>query len=483
MPAAAAAPPSTPGVSTENWDTVFAVTLDQVNADIVKANKTPPNIDTAPYGQFQTRVKADFGHWRVTEGGDTQTLYLSIPMKNLVCKTVANNTPYTTTCDSCEAVFAIKLELMPHQGPATKPDGTALPPPKSGTTRHALKPRIKSTNPKDPVAVFKQMTWLAPQVGVDAEDPLSDAMENWCQNNLGLFDHVFAFIDINDRVATGDFAFCAPVHSTYAYVDRIQGPGLLGILCMTSGDPMPTAAALSPEAVPAGSGAAFVIAPQRFLLDMVAPSLTKIWPNLATTDLELDTNKKVLRLKSNLRINLPKTTDPKSGQSFLPILTNLTVSLEGDEVMVETLVEAETDPGLYATSLSTNWYRIGLGKNKKGAQTLVYAPSRKIAPVKGHWVDPARATAGKVLTGAEIVFGVLALLADGEGAIILGALLLTCLAGSLNMSNAVEAAQEDPPDISALHDAFTGPFTWTDTDLTLTKGGLAESLQLVGNFA
>lgn len=482
MPATAAAPTTT-GVTTEDWDTVFAVTLDQVNADIVKANKTPPGIDTQPFGMYKTQIRADFGHWQVTHGGDAQDLNLAIPMTNLTCHTEAFGKKYTTTCASCELVITIKLEFLQHSGPATKPDGTPLPPPKPGTSRNAMKPRTKSTDPKDPVAVFRQLTFLTPQVGVDAEDPMTEALTDWCQNNLGLFDHVFAFIDINDQVATGDFAFCAPVHSAYAYVDHHKGPGLLGLLCMTSDDPIPTAATLSPYAVPSGAGAAFVIAPQRFLLDMVGPALEKQWPNLdAAKDLELDPTKKILRLKNKTRIDLPQITDKASGDTYFPTLSSLTITLEGEEMMVDSVLEAEVALGVYATSNSTNWYKIALGKNKKGAQSLIYSLSRTTKPQKGHYVDPAVATAGKVLTGAEFVFGAMALLADGEGAIILGMIVLACLDGSLAMTNAIDAAQEDPPDITSLQDAFSRRFAWSDSDLTLTKGGLLESLQLAGDF-
>ncbi len=474
---------ATAAASTLNWDTVFAVSIDELNADIVTRGKTPPRLQGAPTGPLSFSLSADFDPWQIVPGGDGGVVNFGLPMRNLVATYVLQGAAGQVTCADAFATIGIRLTIEQHTGPAHLPNGTPLPAAATGTTRHALKPRTVSSVLADPVATLIGVSFRQPLSDPQAAPPIETAILNWCTANLAQFQHVFAFIDLNDQIDTGPWAFCKPVVSSYAYVDLPgKSSGILGLLCMTSASPAPTAQQVSALSVPAGSGAAFLIGEGRLLEGMIKPALLAMWPNLKDTDLDLDISNAILRLKSGVVVALPQISD-SNGSSYDPMLTGLVVQILGNEMKIETHTDVEVSPGIHATCFSTDWFTITLGKNAKGEQTLVCQPSRPATKINGHYFNQVVADLTAAMLAIATVLAVLSLFVDGAVGLLVGAALLVALVGTFTIKTIGQVNQNAAPSLDDLTASFLGPITWSSTSMKLSSCGLNGSLQLGGDFA
>ncbi len=474
---------ATAAASTLNWDTVFAVSIDELNADIVTRNKTPTRLQGAPAGPLSFSLNADFDPWMIVPGGDGGVVNFGLPMRNLVANYVLQGAAGQVTCADAFATIGIRLNIEQHTGPALLADGTPLPAAAAGTTRHALKPRTVSAVLADPVATLIGVDFRQPLSDPQASPPIETAILNWCTANLSQFQHIFAFIDLNDQVDTGPWAFCKPIVSSYAYVDLPgKSSGILGLLCMTSALPAPTAQQVSALSVPAGSGAAFLIGEGRLLEGMIKPSLLAMWPNLKDTDLDLDISNAILRLKSGVVVGLPQISDA-NGTSYDPMLTGFVVQILGNEMKIETHTDVEVSPGIHATCFSTNWFAITLGKNAKGEQTLVCQASRPATKINGHYSDQGVAILTSALLAITICLATLALFVDGALSIVVDVALLVALVGTVTIKSIGQANQNVAPSLDGLTSNFIGPITWSSTSMKLNSCGLNGSLQLGGDFS
>src|SRR6056297_293062 len=380
-------------VDLNGWDTVFAVTLDEINAAIRSRGSSPPKLNLPAWGADKFAVTADFGDWHLSPGGDGAEICVSLPMTNLVAKYQLpgkGGQPGETgevTCDACTLTILIRLDLSPlDDSEATGPDGKPLAPPANGTKRHGLKPRTASTNPQDPVAALHGFALTKPLSDPQAKDTLATALLAWCNDNLNQFRHIFAVLDLETKVATGDFAFCKPHTSSYAYVDMPgQKTGYLGVLSMTSSDSVPSVQQTPAQAIPDGCGAAFLISRRRFLLDMVMPAVNRVWP-IRTDQLELSSDAKTLRLKDGIEIHLPKAKD-SNGTHRQPILKQFHVEIDESTFTLYAYTEAEVSAGIYATNSSTYYYEAYVGKNAKGEPALLYRQTKTPDKHESHRLD------------------------------------------------------------------------------------------------
>ena len=167
-------------------------------------------------------MRADFGDWQVIPGGDGPIVRMALPMKNLAGSYELNGQTHKLSCDELTGVIEIKLGFKPHDHsvPIKGPDGKPLPGPASGTKRHKLMVRTKSNSPADPVVTFYNMEFTKPLSPVGIKTSVESEFLAWCQANLEKFAHIFAIVDLNDKVATGAWSFCHPYKTNYAYVDR-----------------------------------------------------------------------------------------------------------------------------------------------------------------------------------------------------------------------------------------------------------------------
>lgn len=479
----AAAPAGGTETPTFGFDTVFALSLDGINNAIKQRGSSPKKLDWPQQGPLQFGLTADFDDWQMVPSGDGAEIHFALPMTNIRAPYVLKGTPGVLTCAAAVAYIAIKLHVKPHVGPAILPDGSTLQPAAKGTKRHALRVRDVSPDPQDPIVSIVDVIYTQPLSDPQGDDPIRTMLLAWSTQHLTDFEHVFAYVDLNDQIATGAWSFCKPYTSTYAYVDDSSGKsGHLALLSMTSDDPMPSIQQVSDFAIPPGCDAAFLISPRRFMKDMVLPGLLKIWPNLQASDLVVASDNKSMALKPNVRVVLPSFVS-KDGKSYVPNLTYFTMEITGNEIKVHTQTEVEVSLGIYATCDSTSWFEVALGTNSKGQQTFTYQASRPPVNINGHYSSPGMKILKDILIAISVVLSILSLIVTGGAAIVVAAALLICLGALFVLNEIGEATKQEAPSFDDLRAAFTGPVTWTAQSLKLTTAGLVGSLQMGGLFS
>lgn len=469
--------------STLGWDTVFAVSVGNINTEIVARGRSPTRIVTLPQGPKAIGMTADCGTWAVVPGGDQGQIKVQMRLTNVVCSYVLNGVAGQITCADVTAVVNFYLQWLPHSGAALKADGTPLPAPEKGTTRHALTPKTTSNDPNQPVASLSIVTLNTPGSDIQAHDLISNQLLRWANTNLDEFDHVFAFLDLNDQIDTGDFAFCKPNRVAYAYVDQPQAKsGLLAMMCMTSADATPVNAAVDGLALPAGCEASFLVSERRFCLDIFVPALIRMWPNLTAADLVMDANGTSLKLATGVTVVLPDYTDTK-GDTHTPTLTDLLLTISGPELAMRIHTDVEISPGIHATCTSTSYYTLSLGQDATGTQIITYTESRTADASHGSWhetwVDITLAFAAVF----AFDFSVLLVFATGGAALGLSLAIMALTAGALAVVVLQDVHSQDAPTLDNLTKSMVAPMHWTDGDMVLTEVGLHGPLQLGGKFA
>jgi len=478
---AAAQPTTTP---TFGWDTVFAIPIERVNKAIAANKVSPAKLAYKSTAATAFHMEADFDDWQVIPEGDGPIVRMALPMKNLTGSYIdAKGQSHAFTCADLVGFIEVKLNFLAHDGitPLYDADGNQLPPPPAGTTRQLLLTRTESNDPSDPVVTFVAMNFTKPLSLLAAKTSIEAAFLEWCGDNLDDFAHVFAVVDLNDKMATGKWAFCKPHKTNYAVVDKIdKSSAYLGILCMTSGDPAPDEQQISAFAIPDNCSAAFLISSRRMLEDIAKPSMTSVWPKLNAGDLDVDSSGQVLSLKSGVSVTLPDITT-KQGDTYTPVMTSFSLEIMGDEMTIDTHIEVEVSLGIYATCTSTYYYKIGLGTNANGEPALVYTQSRQPVKTQGSRASPGIVVLQTILTIIAIVLAVLMLAVDPAVSLVISVVLVGIAVGQYEIKNIQISKSGDAPGLGDLRDNFTAPIVWTDTkDLTLKSVGMSESLQLGG---
>lgn len=471
---------------TFGWDTVFAIPIDRVNKAIAANKVSPPKLTYKSTAASAFQMQADFGDWQVIPEGDGPIVRMALPMKNLSGSYVdTKGQSHAFTCTDLVGVIEVKLNFLPHDGttPLYDADGKPLPPPPKGTTRQLLLTRTVSNDPSDPVVTFVAMTFTKPLSLIAMKTSVEAAFLEWCGDNLDDFAHVFAVVDLNDKMATGKWAFCKPHTTNYAVVDKIdKSSAYLGILCMTSSDPVPDEQQISAFAIPDKCTASFLISPRRMLEDIAKPSMESVWPNLDPNDLEVDSSGLLLSLKSGVSVTLKDITT-KQGDTYTPVMTSFSLKIMGDEMKIDAHIEIEVSLGIYATCTSTYYYKIGLGTNSNNEPAMVYTQSRSPVNTKGSRTDPGIAGLQAALNIISIVLALLLLVVDPAISLVISVVLVGIAVGQYEINNIQISHSGDAPGIGDLRDNFTAPITWTDTkDLTLKYVGMSESLRLGGDW-
>lgn len=468
--------------STFGWDTVFAIPVARVNAAIAKAKSSPKRLVYKSAAPSQFQMTADFDDWTLVPEGDGPIVRMALPMRNLSGSYLYNGQKFSFSCAALVGIIEIKLNFIKHDGLTTLlgPDGKPLPAPAAGVTRHKLTARTESTDPTDPVASFVTMDFKQPLSLASAKIGIEAAFEDWCNENLADFAHIFTIVDLNDQIATGAWAFCKPHTIDYAIVDKIDKSGsYLGVLCMTSSDPAPSVQQLSAFAIPDQCDSGFLVSPRRLLADLMIPSMTGVWPKLSASDLEIASNDQILQLKSGKSFTLPDFV--KNGDTYTPVVKSFSLEIMGDEMKVDTHTEVEVSPGIYATCTATYWYKVALGVNQKGEQALTFTEARAAAKTPGSRADPWVKGLQQAMQIISIVLVVLLLVVDPAIGAIIGILLAGIAVGEYEVNNIQANAKGDAPGLDDLKKNFTAPIIWSDSrDLKLQAAGLSGALQLGG---
>jgi len=266
---------------------------------------------------------------------------------------------------------------------------------------------------------------------------------------------------------------------------------VFGLLSMTSGRTKPNTMQISPNAIPAGQKAGFLIAQERFLEELLLPGVHLMFEGSTTADFEIANDGTTIRNKNTVYMDEVKLGAGTYKPSLAP--NTVQITMEANEIVVA-LKKAVVDfsPGITITMEYTAYSAIELALNSKGEQILNYVQAS--APIVDHnvevaawvtWTEVAASVAAALLTlgaGAwakkaieKIVYRVVAIIIT----LIVGELIANIAA----IITAVAEGEKDKlPPVTLMIISATDPVKWPDSEgFLLTSAGLNESLQFGGD--
>ena len=461
---------------TFNWDTIFAIPINEVNKGITNKKSSPKDFKSENTAD-KIYAQGDFGDWQITMGGSGSIIRLTLPISNLKGYFYNGDTQVQyVSSGPVNAVIQVKLQFLPHDNQPSKPnDGTF----------HELVVRKESGNPDDPVvsliALDMGQSEITPGIGKYAAE---SAILAWCNGNIGEFAHVFATVNLNKIIDKDAFAFCNPSYTSYAYLDRTdEQDSLLGVLCMTgkrTGEN--NIQQISPFTIPNDTNSGFLISQKRFLVDLILPTFPVIWPYANANDFEVTSDNHYIKLKEGINVQMPDVEH--NGIHYTPYLKRFSIQVQDEHLIVTSYTETEVFPGITAWCQSTKTYSISLGNSKNG-QTIIYKEIGSGDEQHGTYKSPGIEIAEWMLAIiVAIALIILGILTDGA-AFIIGALIIGALGGLAAATPEIVdlVNSDDSPSIEMLAFNISDPIRWSDSkDYLLQSAGLNGPLQLGGKL-
>ncbi len=453
--------------NTLGWDTVSAIPVKYVNQAIVALNSSPANMSFV--ASDKSTMTCEFDHWEISSGGAAsgQEVKFKLPCKNIK---VANESSLFGESEGVWSQADLYIYLYLEWVPAPDDDNTES----SGKTHHLISRKTKIHN-DIPIATFITYESKAKPSGAmvsmfDDEDTFArfvgEMLTDWVAVNLDKFAHIFAYVDLNEELdKSAAWAWCKPSAVGYAYMPSVSpGSSLLGVLCMTGGR---TAGELQSfeidqNIVPPGSIGGYLVSDERFLLDLVLPTLPKKFINAKLSDW-LVTNPTTkdgtytytLTLQNSF--NLDKVSH--DGEEYQPVMTKFDVAMLAGYVEITTTTSTVINQWVTAYCDTNHKYKITLNSSSQ-----VLSWTKLGDPVVTHHIDDRTPEGYKI--AMEVIGAVLAVVitvcTDGAG-IVVGAIVAGIFTGMANIDEAVAASNNDTsPDpctefASNLHGAIKWP--------------------------
>jgi hypothetical protein len=321
-------------------------------------------------------------------------------------------------------------------------------------------------------------------------DDIEQAITEWFDENLNDFVHVFATVNLNRTADKGQFEWILPTTTSYAYIDgETVNDSILGILCMTEGRSSEgLLEEVSPNAIPAGSRAGFLISPERFLAKLVLPTMPVVFKGSHSESFEIGPDNRSIVLKDDQPLQLGEIEH--NGTKYSPLLMRLEISTTAGQITIDATTKVEPSWEIYSFSHNVNSYditlhTIGSGDNR-GQQTIFYTtPPPPYKPVNEHWNETGPGVEileiiQKII--AALLAIIITIVTEGAGAVA-AALILGVLSGvASEIPDIISAANtDDAPPIGMLRFNCIDPIRWADqADFTLNQAAMNVSLQLGG---
>lgn len=481
-------------VSTFNWDTVFAIPISKVN-NIIKEEKSSPTSFNLKdeYNDFSGK----FGDWQIVTGGDGNSIRFNIPILNFKTNINDDFLKVIFGFESADLEVQVKLNYLPHDEFLNTSSKERL---------YDLKIRTETSSSLDPVVIGNSLKnikgafheKLEQNLFIDIIDILTETsmrqIVTWLRLNLREFNHIFNVVNLNLYIDKEEpWSWCKPSYIDYAYAD-IEGnldKSLLGVLCMTGGRKggIEHQQKLDSNVIPEDSESGFLISEERFLKEVLLPTLPKKFTNSSVDDYEIINSnnesgkyKYTLRLKDNKSIELDKVK--AEGNEYTPTMKSLELNLIEDTMKLETYVETPIILGVTAYCRTINEYRIVLSKNKKGEQTLDYEEVRKPTILKGT-INEGSILPWIIAVLEIISLAILSTITSGATLLIAG-IVVSLILGILSFTpQMLESFNVNTsPSIDLLLKNTTSQIVWKSSDIfKLNSASLVGPLRLGGSFS
>ena len=362
---------------TFGWDTVFAIKASDANTAIAK-----PGVSPASFTQNENATwfgNGNFAAWQIALGGGAENLHMSIPI------TSGSMTYQGTAYPMTDAVATIEVNLKKIPQPATNngtPTNLVTDPSIVSVTNLAF-----GSNPPPNQIKFLMMGMLS----------------DWLNANLSQFTHVFTTVNLGETADQAQFQWMKPTDVSYAYVDGgTLDTSYFAVLTMTENRPatgLPQE--LSPNVVPTGQRAGFLISAERYLEKLLMPGLPSLFQNSTLGNFKTDQSAN--QILNTVQLSMAAVN--VGAGTYTPVIdaNNFTCSITGTEIVMDIKkAHVAFSPGIDIYLDYTYYGNLVLQTNSKGEQILNVVPSPK-GSVTSHYIETATWV---IIT--EVVAGIIA---------------------------------------------------------------------------
>lgn len=374
------ATPAINSISTNGWDTVYALRFSEVNNAIVNAKSSPTS--------FEEHIKDDDGHqviaghfepWQLTTGGDGRNVRLILPIPEAMFEFRDRGVELL----NIKATIEINLDWVQNE------------------VQHDLKNNVQNAP-----------TMISMNFGSNNISPISktlfqNLLTKWIQENPQAFNHTFASVDINDAANQGSFAWIKPKNGkiSYAVADHDTNTtienSVFAVLCMTSDDPAPETHMVSANSIPDGVNAALLIRPKAVLKNMMLPNIYLVFDQAKAEDFELSNDN--MSISNNKEVSMGK--QDLDGTIVAPTIDkgDYTLTIQDNKIVMHTIAKFAYTPGISISIDHTTNYAIGI--DTAGKFTLTVLDSKTDASVESStalmWINIG-ASIGAAIVGAAL---------------------------------------------------------------------------------
>ena len=464
-------------VDPNGWDIVSAVRISALNAAIRNAGTTPDGFEHEPVEG--ARVSAKFDPWEIAPDGDGLLINLTVNLRDIEVEYRGQS----ASLPAGKALVRVELEYMPAE-PVKMKGLLGAPVDEEQEVNPFLLVMRTKANPHGPLMMMAGEEKVAQVLGFNERRELGRlysafkvGLEQWLNDNLASFQHVFASVNVIGSVAKdteGGFDWIKPSAISYAFGHDYKNPeeSVLAILCRTGGrNADGLIAQAQADMIPPGSNASICISRQRIAQDMVAPGLAEGFDGLTAKDLHLSGKGSVVNVTK--AVNLEQVEDPDSGKVFDPVLKSLKVSVTETGIEVRSNTETEITKGVWSILNTISNFTLGMPKGKKG---LAFAEVS--TDTKHQQREDTTATILEWVAKAFAIIGLAALtVLSGGTLLVVGAITAALLFGTVRRDYIKLANGEDGPPIDLLIANATQTVSWStaetfDPQIAGMNGGL-----------
>jgi hypothetical protein len=321
-------------VDTNGWDTVAAISYQDVNDAIVHQGSAPQHFAQSA-GDGSASVTGDFGQWALTTGGAGPDIMMALPITGGTVTVGANSYPITPAT----ATVLVRANFLP------QPDNPA---------RQRLQLQTKPTLTGEEVASVEDMQ--PAQSVFLANAALRQLLQDWLNANLQEFNHTFAVVDFNAEFTREGMAWLRPSHTGYAVAEQATGATLensvFAVMCLIDDNTEAQGLVfqVSPYAIPTSRKAGFILSSEKFLQHMMLAAVPLMFKGLqdkpVTDYFRIDNDgTRIINIKPLTLLD----TKLDNGKTVKPTVKERLFSIEVNETELKIAIvgmEFEYSPGI-----------------------------------------------------------------------------------------------------------------------------------------
>ena len=452
------------------WDTAFAIRYAEVNQAIRSAGSSPQQFSQSDQVDGYS-VSGDFDNWAVIPGGSGDLLRMEIPFHDTTLQTPTEK--LTGLQGRIEVL--LRLQFVPlagsSAGAATSQQST------NGVQKHQLMVR-PTPQDAEKAASIDCLKYSGAEQSLIVGVALRMLLEDWLNDNLEAFHHVFAVAELNRQADKKGFQWLQPTMQAYSCADFGKDDGIFGILSMTgqhSGSELPSQ--LSPFVIPDGQTATLAISGNRVLVDLLLPVLPQIFVGSKLSDFKLPEPGAHSISLANGPVNVA-IQDPKSGTRKQCQLKAFEVSLFGNEIRFDATTCVDVQLGVLVYTRTQSNSTVVVDEH----QCLRYTTA---TPTVDHWLDKTGLIKSIEATILEVITDILRKFLDDAEAKIVASIIYGIVTGPFDLLTDIVQLTDgnDAPSITPMAADAVSSIQWAQSsEFKLTTAALNGSLQLSGKL-